>query len=385
MKLAQRVQNVEKSLTLEITARAKKLKKDGCDVVNFAAGEPDFDTPSFIKDAAVQSIRDGFTKYTPSTGIPDLKEEISRKFKSENKLDYPPNQIVVSCGAKHSLYNIFQALTQEDDEVIMSSPYWVSYPEMVKLSGAIPKIIMTSQQGGFKIDIAELKKVITKKTKVLIINSPSNPAGIVYNRKELEEIADICVSRKIFIVSDEIYEKLIYDNEEHVSIGSLGKEVLNLTITVNGVSKAFAMTGWRIGYLGGPEDIIDAIGKIQSHSTSNPSSISQKAAHKALRNVDWTNEIRCEFQRRRDYMCDRLSKISRLSFVKPTGAFYVFCNIAITGFDSITFEKKILEDQMVAVIPGIAFGCDAYIRLSFATSIDSIKKGMDRLEEWVRR
>ena len=386
MRLAQRVQNIKKSLTLEITARAKKLKQEGFDVINFAAGEPDFDTPGFIKKAAIQALEDGFTKYTPATGILELKEIISKKFKKENQLDYPSSQVVVSSGAKHCLYNIFQALTEKNDEVIINSPYWVSYPEMVKLSDATPKFLQTRQEDSFKINLKELKKITTDKTKAIIINSPSNPTGVIYTKSELQQIADFCVSSKIFIISDEIYEKLIYDSEKHISIGSLGKKVLDWTITVNGVSKAFAMTGWRIGYLGGPPEIISAISKIQSHSTSNPASISQKAALEALNNNgSWTERIRLEFQNRRDYICERLAKIPKISFIRPQGAFYVFCNISKIGLDSISFSKKLLEDENVAVIPGIGFGWDDFIRLSFATDIESIKKGMDRFEKWLKQ
>ena len=386
MRLAQRVQNIKKSLTLEITARAKKLKQDGFDVINFAAGEPDFDTPGFIKKAAIQALKDGFTKYTPATGISELKEIISKKFKKENQLDYPSSRVVVSSGAKHCLYNIFQALTEKNDEVIINSPYWVSYPEMVKLSDATPKFLQTRQEDSFKINLKELKKIITDKTKAIIINSPSNPAGVIYTKSELQQIADFCVSSKIFIISDEIYEKLIYDSKKHISIGSLGKKVLDWTITVNGVSKAFAMTGWRIGYLGGPPEIISAISKIQSHSTSNPASISQKAALEALNNNgSWTERIRLEFQNRRDYICERLAKIPKISFIRPQGAFYVFCNISQIGLDSVSFSKKLLEDENVAVIPGIGFGWDDFIRLSFATDVESIKKGMDRFEKWLKQ
>ena len=386
MKIARRLQNISKSLTLEITARAKKLKQDGFDVINFAAGEPDFQTPDFINNAAIDAIRHGFTKYTPSTGTLELKEAISAKFKEDNQLDYQPKQIVVSCGAKHSLYNIFQAMVEKNDEVIIISPFWVSYPEMVKLADATPKILMTNPENNFKINISQLKKSITAKTKAIIINSPSNPTGVVYNKAELQEIADICVSSKISIISDEIYENLIYDNEKHISIGSLGKDILSLTITVNGTSKAFSMTGWRIGYLGAPDEIIAAIAKIQSHSTSNPTSISQKAAYAALHiKNDWTKKTCLEFQERRNYMCERLNAIEQISLVKPQGAFYVFCNISKTGLDSVSFAEKLLEDKSVAVIPGEAFGWNDYIRLSFATNIENIEKGIKRLQEWVKQ
>jgi len=386
MRLARRVQNIEKSITLEITARAKELKQDGYDVINFAAGEPDFDTPDFIKKSAIQAINDGFTKYTPSTGITELKQIISEKFKRENQLDYPPNQIIVSSGAKHSLYNIFQAIVEKNDQVIISSPYWVSYPEMIKLAGATPKILKTRQDDNFKINIKKLKKAITSKTKALIINSPSNPTGSVYSKSELGQIAELCLSSKIFIISDEIYEKLIYDGKEHISIGSLNKKLLDFTITVNGVSKAFSMTGWRIGYLGGPSEIISAIAKIQSHSTSNPASISQKAAYAALNgDRNCTEQIRLDFQKRRDYICERLGEISKITFLRPQGAFYVFCNISKTKLNSVSFAKKFLQDEKVAVVPGKGFGCDDFIRISFATNIENIARGIDRLKKWVRQ
>lgn len=386
MKLAQRIQNVAGSLTLEITARAKKLRQEGFDVINFAAGEPDFDTPDFIKDAAIKAIQQGFTKYTPTSGIIELKEAISRKFKVENNLSYLPSQIVVSCGAKHSLYNLVQVLAEDGEEAIIPSPFWVSYPEMVKLACAKPVILETKPQENFKINPVALKKVISKKTKLLILNSPSNPTGIVYNREELEKIAEICVKNKIVIISDEIYENLIYDGKKHESIASLGKEIYDLTITVNGLSKSFSMTGWRIGYFGAPEEIASAVSKFQDHSTSNPASISQKAALAALESEnDWKEKLCREFQARRNLMLACLERIPQLSYVKPEGAFYVFCDISRIGLDSNAFAKKLLDEEKVAIIPGAGFGFDNFVRLSFSTSQEKIKEGFKRLSRWVKQ
>lgn len=283
MNLSQRVREISESPTLAITSRVKQLKKDGFDVINFAAGEPDFDTPQEIKQAAIKAINDGFTKYTPSTGIPELKKAISEKFRNDNSIEHRTDQIIVSSGAKHSLYNSLQAVLDKGDEVVIPKPYWVSYPEMVRLAEAKPVFLETEVRNNFKIEPKKLEKAITKKTKALILNSPSNPTGVIYSKEELKDIADICVKNKIIVISDEIYEKLIYDNQKHVSIASLGKDIYDLTITINGVSKAYSMTGWRIGYLGASEEIVKAIKKIQDHSTSNPVSISQMAALAALR------------------------------------------------------------------------------------------------------
>ncbi len=386
MKLAQRIQNVSGSLTLEITARAKKLRQEGFDVINFAAGEPDFDTPDFIKDAAIKAIQQGFTKYTPTSGIAELKEAIAKKFLSENKLTYQPSQIVVSCGAKHSIYNLIQVLSEAGDEVIIPKPFWVSYPEMVKLSGATPVILETSPSENFKINISRLKKTITPKTKLLILNSPSNPAGIVYDRENLRQIAEVCVENKILVLSDEIYEHLIYDGNKHESLASLGKEIYDLTLTVNGFSKSFSMTGWRIGYFGAAEEIAKAVTKFQDHSTSNPSSISQKAALAALESKNsWGQKLRQEFAERRDLMLSGLDKIQLLSYIRPEGAFYVFCDISKLGMDSTSFAKRLLDEEHVALIPGGGFGCDDFVRLSFSTNQEKIKEGLERIEKWVKQ
>ncbi|MBM3248024.1 MAG: pyridoxal phosphate-dependent aminotransferase [Candidatus Omnitrophica bacterium] len=386
MNLARRVKDVLDSPTLALTSKVKQLKKEGFDVINFTAGEPDFDTPKEIKQAAIDSINKGFTKYTPSTGTQELKEAICEKFKKDNSLDYSPDQIIVSCGAKHSLFNIVEALIERDDEVIMPSPFWVSYPEMVKLAEAKTVFLETEPQNNFKIDFNKLEKAVSKKTKAFVLNSPSNPTGSVYSRQELEKIARICVANKIFVISDEIYEKLIYDNQKHVSIASFGKDICDLTITVNGMSKAFSMTGWRIGYLGAPQEIANAIKRIQDHSTSNPTSISQVAALAALKMPE--NEVikmREEFQKRRNYLIERIDKIKKLSYVKPQGAFYLFCNISQTKMGSHEFAKKLLEDTKVALIPGKDFGRDDFVRISFATDLESIKKGMDRITQWLKQ
>jgi aspartate aminotransferase len=385
-RLAQRASCISSSVTLDITAKAKKMKAEGIDVVGFGAGEPDFDTPAHIKSAAIKAINEGFTKYTPSSGTLELRQAISAKFKKDNDLDYKPSQIVVSSGAKHSLNNIFQAICNAGDEVLVPAPYWLSYPEMVKMAEAVPVIVETSQANSFKLTEEDLESKITPKTRALILNSPSNPTGCLYSRKELEFIAKVAVKHKIFVISDEIYEKLVYDNKEYVSIASLGKEIYDLTITVNGVSKSYAMTGWRIGYAAGPADIMDAISNIQSHATSNPTSISQKATQTALvEDQKCVDEMRQEFQKRRDYMVSRIQKMDKISCVKPEGAFYVFCDISKIGIDSVTLATRLLDEAKVAVIPGEPFGTNDFIRLSFATSMDSIKKGLDRIEEWVAK
>jgi aspartate aminotransferase len=383
--LANRIKKINPSPTLAISAKAKKLKSEGKDVINFGAGEPDFDTPDFIKEKAIEAIKAGFTKYTPTTGTAELKQLIVDKFKKDNNLHYDTNQVVVSCGAKHSIFNIILALIEQGDEVIIPSPFWVSYPEMVNLCEGQVKFLETKAENEFKLKAQELKKNITAKTKLLILNSPSNPCGSVYSAQELEEIAQICVGKNICVISDEIYEKLIYDGLKHVSIASLNKDIYDLTITVNGVSKAFSMTGWRIGYLAGPAKIVQAISGIQDHSTSNPASISQKAAIAALSaNNDFSQKMCQEFQKRRDYIIARLDKIKQITYVKPKGAFYIFCNICASRLKSMEFSSRLLEEKFVALIPGEGFGRDDYVRISFATSLADIEKGMDRIEEWLK-
>lgn len=383
-RLAERLKKINPSSTLAITAKAKKLKSEGHDIVNFGAGEPDFDTPDFVKNAAIEAIKSGFTKYTPTTGTLELKQLVCEKFKKDNGLHYEPSQIVVSCGAKHSIYNAITVLANKGDDVLLASPYWVSYPEMINLCEANPRFINTSAADNFKISPDELKKHITPKTKLLILNSPSNPTGCVYNADELKEIAKICVSEKIFVISDEIYEKIIFDGLKHASIASFSKEINELTITVNGLSKSHSMTGWRIGYLGGPKDVVDAISRLQDHTTSNPCSIAQKAAEAALKAPDdFSKKLCVEFEKRRDYVVSRLKKIKKLSYVLPQGAFYIFCGIAATKIDSVTFANRLLEEKFVSLVPGAGFGADDYVRISYATSMEQLEKGLNRIEEWV--
>ncbi len=387
MKVSSRVKNVTSSLTLAITAKAKKMKKEGIDVIGFGSGEPDFDTPSNIKDAAIKSIQDGFTKYTPASGIDPLKKAICEKFLRDNNLRYEVPQIVISCGAKHSLYNIIQAACDTKDEVIIPSPYWLSYPEMVKLAGARPIFIETDEKTNFKITPDKLKKSISKNTKALILNSPSNPTGCVYCKEELEAIAKIALDGNILVISDEIYEKILFNKNKHVSIASLNKYIFKNTIVVNGVSKCFAMTGWRIGYIASTDnDILNAIKNLQSHSTSNPTSISQIASLEAIKSKDsGVKEMVGEFEKRRDYIVERIDKMEPLSCAKPEGAFYVFCRIDRPNLSSMEVSQRLLEDVKVAVVPGKAFGSDRHIRLSFATSMDNIREGMDRIESWFKK
>jgi len=386
MGISSRVKNISSSLTLAITAKAKKMKEEGIDVIGFGSGEPDFDTPSHIKDAAIKAIREGFTKYTPASGIDPLKKAICEKFSRDNNLKYDPSQIVISCGAKHSLYNIIQVACEDKDEVIMPLPYWLSYPEMVKSAGAKPVFIKTDEKTHFKITPDGFKKAITKNTKILILNSPSNPTGCVYSKNELEEIGGVALQNNILIISDEIYEKIIFDGKKHTSIASLNSEIFKNTIVVNGVSKCFAMTGWRIGYIASTDnDIVTAIKNLQSHSTSNPASISQIAGLEAIKSKDrGVKEMVKEFEKRRDYIVGRIDAMDGFSCVKPEGAFYVFCRIDKGNLSSMEVSQRLLEEARVAVIPGKAFGLDTHIRLSFATSMDNIHEGMDRIEAWFK-
>lgn len=386
MILSRRIKDLSPSSTLRITSLANKLVSEGQDVVSFAAGEPDFDTPDFIKEAAIEAIQKGFTKYTPSTGTNELKKAIQDKFKKDNGLDYSLEQIVVSSGAKHCIYNIIQALIDDGDEVIIPLPYWVSYPEMVKASGGLCRFVRTKEENNFKLTASELEKSATDKTKLLILNSPSNPTGAIYSGDELKAIAQACLRRRLYVLSDEIYEKLVYDNLRHSSIAGFNKDIYDRTFTVNGVSKAYSMTGWRIGYCAGPLEAMNAVKNLQDHSTSNPCSIAQKAALKALTSPDdWTRSMNLEFQRRRDYLVERINNIPGIAYIRPQGAFYLFCDISATGLKSQEFATRFLDEEKVAVIPGDAFGRDDYVRLSFALNIDKIKKGIDRLEKWVKQ
>jgi len=387
MKLSSRVQNVSASMTLAITAKAKKMKREGIDVIGFGSGEPDFDTPPHIKQAGIRAIQKGLTKYTPASGTDELKKAICDKFFNDNKLKYEPSQVVVSCGAKHSIYNIFQAVCDRGDEVIIPSPYWLSYPEMVKLASATPVFIDTDEKSGFKVSPEKLKAALTKKTKVIVLNSPANPTGCVYNVDELKKIRDIVVKNNILVISDEIYEEIIFDQRVHVSIASLGDDIFNQTIVVNGASKSFAMTGWRIGYAGfSDEKIAAAVKNLQSHSTSNPTSISQEAALQALK--EKTSDVKnmvTEFERRRDYIVGRIKDIKGLSCERPGGAFYVFPRIEKKDIASMELSERLLAEAKVAVVPGKAFGSDRHVRLSFATSMENIKNGMDRIETWFNK
>jgi aspartate aminotransferase len=379
--VAQRAAALTPSLTLAIDAKAKKLKADGVDVCAFGAGEPDFDTPQYIKDAAAKALQEGFTKYTPSSGTPELRAAIAEKLKSENNIEYKPSQVIVNCGAKHSCYNAIIATCNPGDEVIIPSPFWLSYPEMVKLAGANPVIVPTSEENGFKITPDQFRDAMTPSTRMIIINSPGNPTGSVYTREELHALAEVALEEDILMLSDEIYEKITYDNTEFVSLASLSPEIYNLTITVNGFSKAYSMTGWRLGYVAAPESIAKAIDSIQSHSTSNPTSFAQKGALAGLKgDQSFIGEMVKAFSERRAYMHERLSKIPGVTCVKPMGAFYMLPNISSFGLDSATFCTRLLDEQKVAAVPGIAFGSDANMRLSYACSMDNIQKGLDRIE-----
>lgn len=389
--LSERARKIKPSPTLAIDAKAKAMMASGIDVVNFGVGEPDFDTPENIKEAAIKAIRDGFTKYTAVGGIDPLKDAIIGKFKKDNNLDYLREEVIVSCGAKHSLYNIAQALYGPGDEVIIPSPYWVSYPDQVVLNDATPVIVKTYESEGFMLKPEELEKHITKRTKALILNSPSNPTGLIYDRKTLERIAEVAVKNNIYVISDEIYEKLIYDGAGHASIASFGKEIRDKTIVVNGLSKSHAMTGWRIGFAAGPKDVIKAMTNIQSQSTSNPSSIAQKAAIEALKGPqDSVGEMRQEFDKRRKHLVSELNSIQGVSCITPTGAFYAFPNTkefygkSVNGRDissSSDLALYLLEDAHVALVPGDAFGDDDHLRLSYATSMENIEKAVERIRE----
>ena len=391
--IAQRAKAIKPSPTLAMAAKAKAMKAQGIDVVDFGVGEPDFDTPENVKLAGIKAIQSGFTKYTPAGGTDELKDAVVEKLKKDNGLTYERSQVLISCGAKHSLYNIAEALFDPGDEVIIPSPYWVSYPDQVLLNDATPVIVETTEQEGFRISAARLEKAITKKTKAIILNSPSNPTGLAYDRKTLEEIAAVAVKHRIYVISDEIYEKLVYDGFTHISIASLNPEIKELTIVVNGVSKSHAMTGWRIGFAAGPKDVITAMANIQSQSTSNPASISQKAACEALRGPqDFLPVMNAEFDKRRKYMVERLNKMQGVSCMLPVGAFYAFPNVSKlygrsaggkTIKNSADLAAYLLETAKVALVSGDSFGADAYIRLSYATSMEIIKKGMDRIEEAV--
>ncbi len=383
--VAERTKVLTPSLTLAIDAKAKQMKAEGQDVVGFGAGEPDFDTPQHIKDAAAKALADGFTKYTPSSGIPELRQACADKFKADNGLTYKPSQIIISCGGKHSCFNVIFATCNPGDEVIIPAPYWLSYPEMVKMAGAKPVIVRTTDTTEFKMTPDQLRAAITLRTKLLVLNSPSNPTGSLYNREELKAIGDVCVEKDILIMSDEIYEKLVYDGATHTSVASLSKALYDRTIIVHGLAKAYSMTGWRLGYLAAPEPVAKAIDAVQSHSTSNPTSFAQKGGVAALKGPqDHLAVWLAEYSKRRGVMHERLNRMPGVSCVNAKGAFYLFPNISKTGLRSAEFAAKLLEAEKVAVVPGIAFGADSYIRLSYATSMANIQKGLDRIEKFCR-
>jgi aspartate aminotransferase len=370
-------------LTLAITSQAKALKKQGVDVLSFGAGEPDFKTPAHITAAAIKALQDGQTRYTESAGLIELREALSAKLDVDNGLKYDPSQISVNCGAKHSCYNAIVAVVNPGEEVIIPAPYWTSYPEMVRLAGGVPVIVETTAASGWKMTPEQFEEAMTPMTKMVIINSPGNPTGAVYTREELEKIAEIATGEGIVILSDEIYEKLVYGEHKHVSIASLGKEVYDQTITINGFSKAYSMTGWRIGYTAAPKAIADAIDTIQSHTTSNVTTFAQFGAIAALNgDQQVVADMRDEFNVRREFMLDRLGKIKNVRVVEPFGAFYFLVNIEPIGIKSVNFAEKLLSKQRVATVPGIAFGADYTIRFSYATSLDVINAGMDRFEEF---
>ncbi|BCL34346.1 pyridoxal phosphate-dependent aminotransferase [Nostoc sp. MS1] len=385
MKLAARVSQVTPSLTLAIAAKAKAMKAEGIDVCSFSAGEPDFDTPAHIKAAAAKALDEGKTKYGPAAGEPKLKEAIARKLQKDNNLDYKPENVIVTNGGKHSLYNLIVALIDPGDEVIIPSPYWLSYPEMVTLVGGKSVIVPTDASTGYKITPEQLRKAITPKTKLFVLNSPSNPTGMVYTPEEIKALAQVVVDADIYVVSDEIYEKILYDGAQHISIGSLGKEIFDRTLISNGFAKAYSMTGWRLGYLAGPLEIIKAASTIQGHSTSNVCTFAQYGAIAALEDSqDCVEEMRLAFAKRRQVMLDGLNSIPGLSTAKPDGAFYLFPDISKTGLKSLEFCDALIEEHQVAVIPGIAFGADKNIRLSYATDLATIEKGLERLDKFVR-
>jgi len=389
IKLANRVMALTPSTTLAITAKAKELKEKGEDVIGLGAGEPDFNTPQHILDAAVKSMNEGHTKYTPSAGLPALKKAIINKFEADQGLIYKPNEVIVGNGAKHVLYTLFQVILNDDDEVIIPTPYWVSYPEQVKLAGGVPVYVEGLEQNHFKITPQQLKEAITDKTKAVIINSPSNPTGVLYTEQELLELGKICLASDILIVSDEIYEKLVYFGAKHVSIAQLSSELKEQTIVINGVSKSHSMTGWRIGYAAGNKQIVEAMTNLASHSTSNPTTTAQYAAIAAYNGTqEPVEEMRQAFEKRLEIIYDKLVAIPGFTCVKPQGAFYLYPNVKnaaeMTGFSNVDdFVEALLVEAKVAVIPGSGFGTPNNIRLSYATSLELLEKAVERIDQFV--
>ena len=393
LELSKKAAAVKPSSTLAITAKAKELKAQGKDVVGFGAGEPDFNTPQNICDAAIEAINSGFTKYTPASGINELKEAISKKFKSFNNLDYAPDQIVISNGGKHSLTNIFSVLLNPGDEVIIPAPFWLSYPEIVKLAGGVPVIVNTTKEQNFKLTAEDLRAAVTDKTKALVLNTPNNPTGMLYTEEELRAIADVAVEKDFYVVADEMYENLVYGEQKHVSIASFGKEIYDRTITCSGLAKSYAMTGWRIGYTGSSKEIAKMMGSVQSHQTSNPNSIAQKAAVEALTGPqDSVSAMHEEFDKRRKYMYERICKMPLVNTIEPMGAFYVFVDASEVLDKSYKGEKVgsvakmadiLINDYNTAVVPCADFGFENHLRLSYAISIEQIEKGLDRIESFL--
>ena len=379
-----KVAAIQPSLTLSITSRAREMAASGRSVCSFAAGEPDFDTPAHIREAAVNALARGETRYTPEAGVVALRKAICAKLKRDNGLVYEPDQVVVSNGAKHSLSLIFSVLCREGDEVIIPGPYWLSYPEMVRVAGGKPVFLPCDEADGFKLSPARLESAITSRSKVVVLNSPSNPTGMVYSGDELRSLVDVAVKHGLYIVSDEIYEKMVYDGMKHASPASFSRAACDLTVTVNGFSKAFAMTGWRLGYMAAPRALAKAAGALQSHISSAPNTFAQYGAIAALEGgEDTVRNMVAAFEDRRNYLNDRLSRIEGVRCVKPMGAFYMFPNISVFKVDSVTFCQRLLETEAVAMIPGKPFGADTNVRISYACGKENIREGMDRFERFV--
>ncbi|MEM6717382.1 MAG: pyridoxal phosphate-dependent aminotransferase [Cyanobacteria bacterium P01_C01_bin.147] len=385
MELANRIQQVSPSMTLAISAKAKAMKSEGIDVCSFSAGEPDFDTPTHIREAAKRALDEGKTRYGPAAGEPALRDAIAQKLRTDNQLNYQADNVIVTNGGKHSLYGLMMAAINPGDEVIIPTPYWVSYPEMVKLAGGTPVLIHTTPASGYKITPAQLRAHITDKTKLFVLNSPSNPTGTVYTPPEIRALAAVVVEAGIYVVSDEIYEKILYGDAQHLSIGAVSPEAFDRTIISNGFAKAYAMTGWRVGYLAGPQPLVKAVGVLQGQSTSNVCTFAQHGAIAALTSSQACVEtMRLAFAERREFIYERLNRIPGLSATRPDGAFYLYCSIESVGLPSIQFCEALLEEKHVAVIPGQAFGKEGTIRISYATDMATIEAGMDRLEAFVK-
>lgn len=381
--LSQRVRNISPSATLAIDSKAKHLRKEGKDVVIFGAGEPDFNTPDNIKEAAKKAIDNNFTRYTPVGGIPELKRAVAEKFKKFNRISYDASEVSVGCGGKHVLYNAAMALLEKGDETILPVPYWVSFEEMVKLGES--KVVLCNTDEKFKLTAGMVEEKLTNKTKLLILNSPSNPSGAIVESSEIRKIAELAVKHNFYVISDEVYEHFVYGDKEFLSIASLNNEIKKLTVTTNSVSKTYAMTGWRIGYCGASREIIAAMENLQGHSTSNPSNIAQMAALEALTGPqDSVKTMVAAFDKRRKFVYKRLNEIDGVSCVEPEGAFYTFPSIEETGMDSMEFASRLLDEALVAVVPGIAFGMENHIRLSYAASMHELQRGLDRIEKWLK-